>query len=84
MRKKIMVLFTTLNEGPAFHFCSHRLLSGKDTELWYPLPVEKSLFQAIENVMVENNQAVNVTRIEKIRVVGKCTDYEVTYNAIEN
>lgn len=83
MREKVIVLFTTLNEGPAFHFCSHRLLSGKESNLWYPLPAEKSLFEAVENVMVENNQAVNVTRIKKLRVVGKCTDYEVTYNATE-
>lgn len=80
VRKNVVVIFAVLESGASFHFCSHPLLSGKNNELWYPLPHDVSLFNAIENVMIDNNQANNVTRVEELRVNGKSVDYLVTYN----
>lgn len=83
-RGKVTIIFTVLKSGPALHFCGHSLLSGANNDLWFPVSPESSIFNAIENIMVDNNQAHNVVEVKELRASGEhCFDYEVIYNKLQ-
>lgn len=80
-RGKITIIETRLRAGRALHFCSHPVLSGADSNLWFPLADGESLFQAAERIMVMNHHAVNATRIERLREHDNGADWMLTFNA---
>ncbi|OFC63638.1 hypothetical protein BBW68_00805 [Candidatus Erwinia dacicola] len=65
-RAKVTILECALKSGRGFHFCNHPLLSGSNSDLWFPRQEGESLHEAVERVMVMNHQAENVTRLEPV------------------
>lgn len=57
------------------HFTSTEL-ARNDT--WYDL--SGTLFETVEQLMVNHGLAHNVTIVERVREVGGCEDYRVIYN----
>lgn len=80
MRSEVNIIVCELSSGLSVHFCGHSLLSGANNNLWFPMPANKSLFESVEDIMVDNNVAHNVVKIEKLVVNGKSVDYKVTFN----
>lgn len=79
MRKTTVVILSRIKGQRAIHF-TEQPLAGSDNNVWFPIGNE-DLFRAIENIMVMNNQACNLTLIQQIREISdSCYDYEVTYN----
>ncbi|PHM37572.1 hypothetical protein Xmau_03788 [Xenorhabdus mauleonii] len=80
-RRKITVIVCKLGYSFGIHFCNNPILSGSNSDLWFPLSNEDSIFRGIERIMVMNHIAQNVTSIKEIRKNGKDSfDYEVIYN----
>ncbi|MEL7631738.1 hypothetical protein AAGW04_22450 [Pectobacterium aroidearum] len=80
VRETCTLIVSELDNGVGFHFCSHDLLSGSNSNLWFPLHDKTQLHQEVERVMVMNHLAINVTRLDPVRSTDKSTDYTVTYN----
>ncbi|QHP82846.1 hypothetical protein EO763_23445 (plasmid) [Pectobacterium odoriferum] len=80
VRETCTLIVSELDSGLGFHFCSHDLLSGSTSNLWFPLHDKAQLHQEVERVMVMNHQVINVTRLDPVRSTDKSTDYTVTYN----
>lgn len=80
VRQKVTILLSELNPGKAFHFARHPLLSGINSNLWFPLDDERNLFQAVERVMIMNNLAENVVSVNKLADYPGGGDWQVTYN----
>lgn len=79
-RETVIILVCPINGRMSFHFCAIKLLQGRNSDLWWPLPDGADLFSTVEQVMTVNGIAHNVTEITAVRVQGKCTDYRVTFN----
>lgn len=79
-RETCTLIVCELDSGLGFHFCSHGLFSGSNSNLWFPLHDKAKLHQEVERVMVMNHQAINVTRLDPLRSTETSTDYTVTYN----
>ncbi|HEB56632.1 MAG TPA: hypothetical protein ENI98_10075 [Gammaproteobacteria bacterium] len=80
MRKNTVVILSSIKGQRAIHF-TEQPLAGRDHNVWFPIGNE-DLFRAIENIMVINNQACNLTLVRCIRDISDiCHDYDVTYNA---
>lgn len=63
------------------HFCSHSKLSGHDSELWFPVNENMSLFENVELLLTLNNVAYNLVGLQLLRVVNeRCRDYNAIYN----
>lgn len=93
-RHTLIVIFTVLKGTPSIHFCDPRL-SGGDSNLWMPVNVPDTsmvvaadkiqrshLHAAIEQIMLINNVAHNVVRVEEIKRDKGHHDYRVTYNEL--
>ena len=84
MRASIVAIFTNYPTGKLIHFCSHKVLTGSNNNIWFPIFDEKTLFQEIEKIMINCRVAQNVTHIERIRrgdnEKGYFEDYRITYN----
>lgn len=80
VRETCTLIVSELDSGVGFHFCSHDLFSGSNSNLWFPLHDKAQLHQEVERVMVMNHQAINVTRLDRLRSTDRSTDYTVTYN----
>ncbi|QQK74054.1 hypothetical protein HG702_22310 (plasmid) [Pectobacterium versatile] len=80
VRETCTLIVCELDSGLGFHFCSHDLLSGSNSNLWFPLHDKAQLHQEVERVMVMNHQAINVTRLDPVSCTNTSTDYTVTYN----
>lgn len=80
VRQKVTILLSELKTGKAFHFARHQLLSGINSNLWFPLDDERNLFQAVERVMIMNHLAENVVSINKLADYPGGGDWQVTYN----
>lgn len=79
MRKVTVIILSRIKGQRAIHF-TEQPLAGQDNNVWFPIGNE-DLFRAIENIMVVNNQACNLTLVRRIRDISDtCYDYEVTYN----
>ncbi|MDQ2077446.1 hypothetical protein [Marinimicrobium sp. ABcell2] len=77
-RATVVVIYDSKRE--AIHFTGTHL-QGSDH--WFPFdPATQELFPRIENLLVDNGIANNVTRITKQRECGDSEDLEVVYNAI--
>lgn len=80
-RAKITILVISLASGYGIHFCCHEKLSGHDANLWFPVAAEADLFSTVENIMLMNNVAHNVTSISLVNSQALCRDFDVIYNA---
>ncbi len=83
-RAKITILVMNMASGYGIHFCCHEKLSGTDANLWFPVTaeaVEADLFSTVENIMLINNVAHNVTSVSLARSHPICRDFDVIYNA---
>lgn len=83
-RASVTVLECALGSGRGFHFCGHPVLSGSNSDLWFPRNEGESLHQAVERVMVMNHQAENVTRLEPVSEHPHGGDWSVEYNVTLN
>lgn len=79
-RDEIIIIVAELDNGKGFHFCMHPLLSGVDSNLWYPLCRDEGLFLSIEKVMVMNHIAKNVVNITPLNKQQNYADYRVIFN----
>lgn len=66
--------------GRGVHVCSDPLLSGIDSNLWFPLNLEEEWHTGIERVLTMNGVAENVVRQEPLRDGPEYTDVKVIYN----
>jgi len=82
-RGEVTLIVMTDNKSgkEIMHFCSHSKLSGHDSELWFPLNENMSLFENVELVLTLNNVAYNLVGLQLLRVVSDhCRDYNAIYN----
>ncbi|WP_099336723.1 hypothetical protein [Erwinia amylovora] len=79
-RAKVTILESSMRNGRGFHFCNHPLLSGSNSNLWFPRQEGESLHEAVERVMVMNQQAENVARIDPVAEYPNGGDWSVVYN----
>lgn len=80
LRAQITILVISLASGYGIHFCCHEKLSGPDADLWFPMAAEADLFSTVENIMLMNNVAHNVTSISLVNSYAICRDFVVIYN----
>ena len=82
IRKKCVVIVFSKPNITQFHFTSGDFArTANDRELWIEAKSEAELFTSIENFLIVNHEAVNVTSLTVIRTLNDiCTDYEVIYN----
>lgn len=66
--------------GRGIHVCNDPLLSGINSNLWFPLNPEESWFVGIERVLMMNGVAENVVRIDSLRDCAAYHDWKVVYN----
>ena len=80
MRMKTTILFSILdNNQRAIHF-TQQPLAGSNQNIWFPIG-DQDIFEAVENIMVMNHQAVNVTSVDLVRSYSNLSaDYSVSYN----
>ena len=86
MRNEIVVTVLPVKGILCVHFCEPKKLQGDDYNLCFPLHktenVDRLNFNEIENIMIVNNVAKNVTLIEKLRNSGLSADYRIVYNYV--
>ncbi len=82
-RKKMVVIVIKSKTATQFHFTEGALQTTADkTPLWFE--ARGDLFSAIENIMIMNGLALNLTQLNEIRKVNDiCTDYEAVFNTIK-
>lgn len=77
-------LIVTVSEntryGRGVHICSDPLLSGVNSNLWFPLHAAEDWHAGIERVLTMNGVAENVVRLESLRDSPEYTDFKVIYN----
>ncbi|MDO6407442.1 hypothetical protein [Pantoea phytobeneficialis] len=66
--------------GRGVHVCSDPLLSGANSNLWFPLSADEDWHAGIERVLTMNGVAENVVRLEPLRDGPEYTDFKVIYN----
>ncbi|KHJ65888.1 hypothetical protein QU24_22205 [Pantoea rodasii] len=66
--------------GRGVHVCSDPLLSGANSNLWFPLSADEGWHAGIERVLTMNGVAENVVRLEPLRDGPEYTDFKVIYN----
>lgn len=66
--------------GRGVHVCSDPLLSGANSNLWFPLNPAEDWHAGIERVLTMNGVAENVVRLESLRDGPEYTDFKVIYN----
>lgn len=83
-RKKSCVIVTIIKEQSCVHFCSEYILQGVNHNVWFPISDDRNvLFQEIEKILVINNIAINLTKLDVARKISDiCTDYWIEYNKI--
>lgn len=66
--------------GRGVHVCSDPLLSGINSNLWFPLNAQEDWLAGIERVLTMNGIAENVVRLDMLRDGPEYTDFKVIYN----
>jgi len=66
--------------GRGVHVCSDPLLSGINSNLWFPLNPAEDWHAGIERVLTINGVAQNVVRLVPLRDCAECSDFKVIYN----
>ncbi len=79
----MVVIVISNKTATQFHFTEGALQTTADnTPLWFE--ARGDLFSAIENIMIMNGLALNLTLLNEIRKVNDiCTDYEITFNTFQ-
>ena len=81
VREKLYAIVCDVNGVKSFHFTSGRLQTdGAGRELWFP--VNGDLFNSIEQALVINYIAHNVTSVESIVSGSTYNDYEIIFNKV--
>ncbi|CAH6375643.1 hypothetical protein [Pantoea agglomerans] len=66
-------------QGRGVHFCDHPLLSGDNSNLWFPVGSEESWFEAVERILIMNGLAENLVNLTPLRE-GNYIDWKATWN----
>lgn len=77
-RKSVFVIMSRIKNVNSIHF-TDTILSGANSDIWFPVS-ETDYFNFIEKLLVINNIAHNVVRIDTKLVGDTFIDLEVTYN----
>ncbi|WP_246874368.1 hypothetical protein [Pantoea ananatis] len=80
VRGSVIVTGCRTKEGMRIHFCKHPLLSGINSNLWFPVSREEGWFDAIERILTMNGLAENLTELEILRNCAEYTDWRAIYN----
>lgn len=80
LRGELTVTGSETRYGRGIHVCNDPLLSGINSNLWFPLDPTESWFTAIERVLMMNGVAENVVRIDPLRDCAAYHDWKVVYN----
>ena len=80
VRADITVTVCLTRQGRGVHFCGHPLLSGSNSNLWFPLGEREDLFAGPERILTMNGLAENVVRLTRLRGCLSYDDYAVTFN----
>jgi len=81
VRTDITVTVCLTKQGRGVHFCCHSLLSGSNSNLWFPISECEDLHAGIERILTMNGLAENVVRLTQLHGDFSYDDYTVTYNA---
>lgn len=77
-RSSVIVIMSRIKGINCIHF-TDTVLSGANNDLWIPVS-ETEYFELIENLLVINNIANNVVRID-VKLIGDTfKDFEVIFN----
>ncbi|EDW3796794.1 hypothetical protein YM93_003253 [Salmonella enterica subsp. enterica] len=77
-RRSVIVIMSRIKDINCIHFTAP-VLSGSNNDLWIPVS-DTDYFKFIENLLVINNIANNVVRID-VKLIGDTfKDFEVIYN----
>ncbi|EGG3070883.1 hypothetical protein MOR33_004205 [Salmonella enterica] len=77
-RSSVIVIMSHIKDITCIHF-TDPVLSGSNNDLWIPVS-DTDYFKFIENIIVINNIANNVVRID-VKLIGDTfKDFEVIYN----
>lgn len=79
-RDSVTIIVCPVRGTLAVHFCAIPVLQGQNCDLWWPCPAGSDLHQVVEEIMIANGVACNVTRLETLRQQGKSVDYLVIFN----
>lgn len=80
MRNSLVILHNAQTQK--IHFCSTEL-RGQDR--WFSFTGnENELFAKVEELMVDNGIAHNVTSVQFLRRCGSVNEYQVVYNELSN
>ncbi|AOO59903.1 hypothetical protein AN237_25515 (plasmid) [Raoultella ornithinolytica] len=80
VRHEVIVTGCVTKTGRGIHFCNHKLLSGANHNLWFPLNSDDDWFSGIERVLVMNGLAENVVKLSPLNDGKDYHDWKVIYN----
>lgn len=78
--REVIVTGCVTKQGRAIHFCNHKLLSGSNNNLWFPVDTVDDWFSGIERVLVMNGLAENVVNLTPLIEGSEYFDWKVKYN----
>lgn len=80
IRENLTVTVCQTRQGRGVHFCGHPLLSGSNSNLWFPLSESEDIHAGIERILTMNGLIENVVRLTQLHGDISYDDYTVTYN----
>lgn len=80
VRASTIVTGCVTAQGRGIHFCNHPLLSGDNSNLWFPIGDKESWFMAVERILVINGLAENLVSLTPLRDEPGYMDWRATYN----
>lgn len=80
LRGEVTVTGSETKQGRGVHVCNDPLLSGINSNLWFPLSADEDWLAGIERVLAMNGVAENVVRLEPLRDCPEYRDFKVVYN----
>ena len=79
VRASCIVTGCSTPQGRGVHFCDHPLLSGDNSNLWFPVCSGESWFEAVERILIMNGLAENLVKLTPLRE-GNYIDWKATWN----
>lgn len=80
IRGEVIVTGCETKQGRGVHFCNEPLLSGINSNLWFPLSAGDDWFTGIERILVMNGVAENVVSLTPLNDGLAYRDWRVRYN----
>ncbi|MBP2200557.1 hypothetical protein [Pantoea cypripedii] len=80
VRMEPVVTGCETRQGRGVHFCSDPLLSGINSNLWFPVRPDEDWFTGIEQILVMNGVAENVVSLTPLQDSPSYTDWKVICN----